>query len=98
MEGKKVYEVLPVIDWDKGKAVIWLSETLGLQRRKMRSIYIGDDRTDEDAFRALQQRGIGVLVSEQPADTAAIYSLKDPTEVECFLRRLVACLPADADS
>jgi len=98
MEGKKVYEVLPVIDWDKGKAVIWLSETLGLQRRKMRSIYIGDDRTDEDAFRALQQRGISVLVSEQPTATAAIYSLKDPAEVECFLRRLVACLPADADS
>jgi trehalose-phosphatase len=90
MEGKKVYELLPDIDWDKGKAVLWLLETLGLERAKVRPIYIGDDRTDEDAFRALGQCGAGILVSEQPRPTAASYSLKDPTEVERFLRGLVA--------
>jgi trehalose-phosphatase len=92
MEGKKVYELLPNIDWDKGKAVLWLLETLGLERGKIRPIYIGDDRTDEDAFRALGQRGVGILVSEQSQPTAASYSLKDPTEVERFLRKLVAPL------
>ena len=92
MEGKKVYELLPDIDWDKGKAVLWLLETLGLERAKVRPIYIGDDRTDEDAFRALGQCGAGILVSEQPRPTAASYSLKDPTEVERFLRGLVATL------
>jgi trehalose-phosphatase len=92
IEGKKVYELLPNIDWDKGKAVLWLLETLGLDRWKVRSIYIGDDRTDEDAFRALEQRAVGILVTEQPQPTAASYSLKDPTEVERFLRELVACL------
>jgi alpha,alpha-trehalase len=92
MDGKKVYELLPDIDWDKGKAVLWLLETLGLERAKVRPIYIGDDRTDEDAFRALGQRGVGILVSEQPRPTAASYSLKDPTEVERFLRELVATL------
>jgi trehalose-phosphatase len=92
MEGKKVYELLPDIDWDKGKAVLWLLETLGLERGKIRPIYIGDDRTDEDAFRALGQRGVGILVSEQSQPTAASYSLKDPTEVERFLRKLVAPL------
>jgi trehalose-phosphatase len=90
MEGKKVYELLPNIDWDKGKAVLWLSETLALERPKVRPIYIGDDRTDEDAFRALGQNGAGILVSEQPRLTAASYSLRDPTEVERFLRELVA--------
>jgi len=92
MDGKKVYELLPDIDWDKGKAVLWLLENLGLERAKVRPIYIGDDRTDEDAFRALGQRGVGILVSEQPRPTSASYSLKDPTEVERFLRELVATL------
>jgi trehalose-phosphatase len=92
MGGKKVYELLPDIDWDKGKAVLWLLETLGLERAKVRPIYIGDDRTDEDAFRALEQRGVGILVSEQPRPTSASYSLKDPTEVERFLCELIATL------
>ena len=88
MDGKKVYELLPDIDWDKGKAVLWLLETPGLERAKIRPIYIGDDRTDEDAFRALGQRGAGILVSEQPRSTAARYALKNPAEVERFLREL----------
>ena len=94
IEGKKVYEMLPDIDWDKGKAVIWLLEELGLESRSggIRPIYIGDDRTDEDAFRVLEQRGIGILVSEQSQPTAARYALKDPWEVERFLRTLTVGL------
>jgi len=92
IDGKKVYELLPNIDWDKGKAVLWLLEKLGLERPN--PIYIGDDRTDEDAFRALEQRGVGIVVSEEPRATAANYSLKDPTEVERFLRELGAAAVA----
>jgi trehalose 6-phosphate phosphatase len=93
MEGKKVYELLPDIDWDKGKAVLWLLETLGFEGAKLRPVYIGDDLTDEDAFRAITQRGVGILVSERPRRTAASYSLKDPIEVNRFLRELSARLP-----
>ena len=92
IDGKKVYELLPDIDWDKGKAVLWLLENLGLERPNVHPIYIGDDRTDEDAFRALEQRGIGILVSEEPKPTAASYSLGNPSEVERFLCELVATL------
>jgi trehalose 6-phosphate phosphatase len=92
IEGKKVYELLPDVDWDKGKAVLWLLETLGLERPNACPIYIGDDRTDEDAFHALEQRGVGILVSEEPRPTAASYSLRDPSEVERFLRKLVGTL------
>jgi trehalose 6-phosphate phosphatase len=88
IDGKKVYELLPDIDWHKGKAVLWLLETLELERGNTLPIYIGDDRTDEDAFRALVERGIGILVSEQPQVTAASYSLNDPEEVERFLRAI----------
>ena len=94
INGKKVYELLPDIDWDKGKAVIWLLETLGLEHENALPIYIGDDRTDEDAFRALEQRGVGILVSEQPQVTAASFWLRNPEQVERFLRELIARLPA----
>jgi trehalose-phosphatase len=92
IDGKKVYELLPAIDWDKGRAVIWLLEMFDLEGGRVHSIYIGDDVTDEDAFRALEQSGIGILVSEQSRSTAARYSLKDPVEVERFLRALTVRL------
>ena len=94
INGKRVYELLPDIDWHKGKAVLWLLETLELERGNAFPIFIGDDRTDEDAFSVLKERGIGILVSEQPQVTAASYCLKDPDEVEHFLRELIARLPA----
>jgi alpha,alpha-trehalase len=93
INGKKVYEFLPDIGWDKGKAVMWLLETLGLEHENVLPIYIGDDRTDEDAFRALEQRGVSILVSEQPQVAAASYSLRNPEEVERFLRELIAACP-----
>ena len=86
IDGKKVYELLPDIDWNKGKAVLWLLETLELERGNAVPIFIGDDRTDEDAFSALKKRGIGILVSDEPQVTAASYWLKSPEEVEWFLR------------
>jgi trehalose 6-phosphate phosphatase len=60
-------------------------------------IYIGDDVTDEDAFRAIAGRGIGILVAEEPPPgtartaSAAAYSLRDPSEVQEFLFRLAGC-------
>ena len=88
IEGKKVYELLPDIGWNKGKAALWLLETLGLERGNTLPIYIGDDRTDEDAFRAFEKRGIAILVSEQPQVTAASYWLQNPEEVERFLQTI----------
>jgi trehalose-phosphatase len=94
IDGKKVYELLPNIDWDKGKAVLWLMDTLGLAQGNVLPIYIGDDTTDEDAFRALKGRGIGILVSDESQPTLATYSLKDPSEVERFLRKITDRLHA----
>src|SRR5438874_6018324 len=88
INGKKVYELLPDIDWDKGKAVVWLMESLDLDRENVRPIYLGDDTTDEDAFRALEHRGIAILVTDESQPTAARYSLKNPTAAEDFLRAL----------
>jgi trehalose-phosphatase len=98
MSGKKVYELQPDIDWDKGKAVLWLLQAMDPESRKeIFPIYIGDDLTDEDAFRALRQRGIGIVVNENAHATTARYFLKSPTEVEHFLRNLTAHLATRAD-
>ncbi|RZB80812.1 putative trehalose-phosphate phosphatase J, partial [Glycine soja] len=51
-QGRKVLEIHPTIKWDKGKALEFLLESLGYKNlNDIFPIYIGDDRTDEDAFR-----------------------------------------------
>jgi trehalose 6-phosphate phosphatase len=97
IDGKKVCELQPNVGWHKGKALIWLLGTLNLKQSEVLPIYIGDDLTDEDVFRALRQRGIGVVVSRKPRRTAARYALKSPAEVARFLQELAFRLPT-ADS
>jgi trehalose-phosphatase len=85
-EGKKVWELQPDVDWDKGRAVRWLIESLKLQDAL--PVYLGDDVTDEDAFRALAARGVGIAVQDAPRPTAATLTLRDPDEVRDFLAAL----------
>lgn len=92
-KGKMVFEIRPDIEWDKGHALEYLLETLGFSSTSdVLPIYIGDDRTDEDAFKVMRNRGQGypIVVSSAPKDTMASYSLRDPTEVNKFLLRLVS--------
>ncbi|GER42942.1 haloacid dehalogenase-like hydrolase superfamily protein [Striga asiatica] len=91
-QGRKVFEIRPTIKWDKGKALEFLLESLGYANcTDVFPVYIGDDKTDEDAFKVLKERGqgFGILVSKNPKDTNALYSLREPSEVMAFLRRLV---------
>lgn len=91
-QGRKVLEIRPTIKWDKGKALEFLLESLGFANcSDVLPVYIGDDRTDEDAFKVLRERGqgFGILVSKTPKDTNASYSLQEPSEVMDFLHRLV---------
>ena len=85
--GKKVFEIKPNLDWDKGKAVSLLLDVLRLDENTL-PVYFGDDITDEDAFFSLGNRGIGILVSETERETGADYRLNNVEEVEEFLRKL----------
>ncbi|CAI0546682.1 unnamed protein product [Linum tenue] len=86
----QVMEIRPTIEWDKGHAVEYFLETLGLSNSDVLPVYIGEDRTDEDAFKVIQRRGQGypIIVTSIPKDTKASYSLIDPSEVLTFLLRL----------
>ncbi len=99
--GKKVFELQPKIDWHKGKALCWLMDALDLDRPDVIPFYIGDDVTDEDAFRVLQAGGIGVVVKdddagELPRRTTARYALDDCGEVQQFLEALTETLQGES--
>ena len=88
--GKKVFELRPNIAWDKGKALLHLSKVLGLDKEQTVPMFIGDDVTDEDAFRAIRDSGIGIVVGSDERPSEAHYALQDPAEVRVFLEGLIA--------
>ncbi len=89
-EGKKVWEIRPPIEWNKGRTVLWLfARLLAKSKERVLPVFIGDDMTDEDAFKALRHRGMGIRVTDEPEKpTEAAYFLYSPAEVFSFLKRL----------
>lgn len=77
--GKKVLEIRPRAAWNKGQAVARIMELKG---RGMLPVYVGDDTTDEDAFRAIKGCGISVSIG---ANVESDYYLRDQEEVGDFL-------------
>jgi trehalose-phosphatase len=93
--GKKVLEVRPPVDWHKGRAVEVIRREIMrlLKLHGVMTVYLGDDLTDEDAFRVLRGpdlEGWGVYVGGNNAESAAGYWLDSPADVEVVLSRLLA--------
>lgn len=93
-DGKKIFELQPDIPWDKGRAVFELLNQLQLDRSEVMPMYIGDDTTDEDAFRALRDRGIGIRVGRPDQPTDADYYLQNSEQVQQFFQALLQQLQA----
>lgn len=88
LEGNAVVEYLPNISGHKGEATQWIiADVEAKLQRPTWVAYIGDDITDEDAFRAITC-GIGVLVGLRP--TSATHKLDGIADVDRFLRWLAA--------
>jgi trehalose 6-phosphate phosphatase len=90
-EGKKVWEIRPPTEWNKGRTVLWLLGNLsGHGQRAALPVYIGDDVTDEDAFKAIGDRGITIRVTEDPSEpSTAQYHLHSPDEVYDFFEKIL---------
>ena len=90
--GKKVLEVRPPIDWHKGKAVEAIGRELkkALKYEQLLTIYLGDDTTDEDAFRVIHRpQGWSIFIGQDNPTSNADYFLNSPSEVTTFLHRLL---------
>jgi trehalose 6-phosphate phosphatase len=88
--GRKVLELLPPIEANKGTAI----RRLLAQRELRRALYAGDDTTDLDAFRALDELELGVRVAVASAEgppalrDAADFVVAGPREFLTLLRTL----------
>jgi trehalose 6-phosphate phosphatase len=65
--GKQVLEIRPAVKWHKGYALRYMAQVLGIP--ESRTVYMGDDTTDEDAF-AFAPGAITVQVGHAPATHA----------------------------
>ena len=88
--GRKVLEVRPPVEMDKGTAVRMLLEERGLER----ALYAGDDTTDLDAFRGLDGLELAVRVAVASAEgprelvDAADLVVESPEELARLLSQL----------
>ncbi|WP_324199055.1 trehalose-phosphatase [Nocardia amamiensis] len=90
--GRRVVELRPDVDWDKGTALRWILEHV---TAPVLPIYLGDDLTDEDAFDAVASDGLPIVVRhDETGDryTAARFAVAGPRQVRDFLGRLAELL------
>lgn len=84
IEGKKVFELRPEMNWTKGHFAEFIVRHLEQgDHKRLLPIYVGDDTTDEDAFKRLRN-GVTVRVGKK-FGSAADYYLKDQGMIDHFL-------------
>jgi trehalose 6-phosphate phosphatase len=86
-EGKKVLEIRPNLGWHKGKGIQRLKRWIPHGDRSL-IVYIGDDRTDEDAFQALGRKAITIHVGCNQ-DSLARYRMANVGQVWNFIKMCI---------
>jgi len=84
VHGKRVFEVMPAVPWEKSAALrMWLDA----QGSPGTLFYFGDDTNDEPVYRIVRERG-GIAVAIGRTVSAAEFGLPSPSEVMWFLEWL----------
>jgi trehalose-phosphatase len=95
--GSKACELLPAADWNKGNAVQWIrAEVERRVARPVSVVYLGDDRTDEEAFAVLGGPDTAIGVGDRPGADLIDWRLAGPAAVGRFFHRLAALRTAQA--
>jgi len=91
--GKEVLELRPPVNVDKGTAAVELAQTLGVLHAGASLLSAGDDRTDEDMFRALRERQpscVTIRVGDATSETAAEFTVEDTAVMREVLEAVLA--------
>lgn len=90
IKGKMVLDVYPAVEVNKGTAVKCLLTRFfpAWPHSGLSAVYIGDDTTDEDAFRVLANKAVTVKVGFDQSSSAS-YWVRDEFEVVTLLEALV---------
>lgn len=89
LTGKQALELLPAVDWHKGRAAEWIRARVAPRvDRPVSIVYLGDDRTDEDAFTALGDEDVVIGVGDRPHTHLIDWRLAGPPSVGRFFARL----------
>ena len=87
--GAMAAELLPAVDWHKGRAVQWIRARVTARvDPPVAVVYLGDDRTDEDAFTFLADSDIAIGVGERPHSHLIDFRLSGPEAVGRFFRTM----------
>lgn len=85
--GKKVIDAKPASSPNKGTFAEFLINKLEKKGKKFLPVFLGDDHTDEDAFKVLKN-GITIHVGKASDRSRAKYFAKNPSEVVKFLEKV----------
>jgi trehalose 6-phosphate phosphatase len=85
MHGSAMLELLPNTPWDKGDAVEWIHQRVRAAHPDVTCVYVGDDVTDEDAFRVVRDRGLAIGASGR---VSGDFNINGPAEVARLIELL----------
>ena len=92
---KKTVDIVPQLNWNKGSVVNLIQKHFKKKfKKEIFSIYIGDSKTDEDAFRVIGEKGITIRVGKSNKSSAQYY-LKNQEQVVKFLNWMVKNVAED---
>jgi trehalose 6-phosphate phosphatase len=96
LTGARAMELLPAVDWHKGRACEWIRGRVRVSvERPVTVVYLGDDRTDEDAFASLADDDMLIGVGERPHTHLIDWRVAGPASVGRLFGELSRLRAAD---